>query len=569
MIHTQKDTIAGFHRSFSHTKESYRKTLIALQSCRDIVRTNSRIHQRLDITSLEQVLQYAKKCAEWADEAEHLPLYADSVLLEAQCLKLLGQRVEALSILQKLEARIDIRAERSKAASYFLLLGQLLQYTGSVSTATEPLLEALQHAEALKQPHLILECVFSLAKVSRELGDYARAFQYCSRALNLALELESLDIGSIYLELGVVLILLDDRDQGWEFLNKSEECFRAIDNLHGLVFVYQARGVLLCNTYKYNQALAAHNESLRLAEICGNATSRMFISLGDLHCQLENYPEAIRCFARAATMASNAGDRAVYAYAERYAARTLIAMGDVDQAEAALQRCLLYLHEHFESAPEYSAIYPMLSEIAEKRQDFPAALEYHKLYHQWREKVRNEQLQQSLQQEKHKLGVERAAREREELRVKSMTLEHELKEKRAELAATIMALSQKNEVIEKLYQQIKTLSASHDTDRKQSCERMIHEIESLKHSGKQQWEALQQQLQSVDPEFQATLARHHSSLTQVEMKVCLLMRLNLKSKDIANIMWCSARTVETHRYAIRKKLKLEKDDNLYSYLSRL
>ncbi|MBL7998792.1 MAG: hypothetical protein JNL32_09165, partial [Candidatus Kapabacteria bacterium] len=45
--------------------------------------------------------------------------------------------------------------------------------------------------------------------------------------------------------------------------------------------------------------------------------------------------------------------------------------------------------------------------------------------------------------------------------------------------------------------------------------------------------------------------------------------LNLSTKDIASILWISPRTVETHRYSIRRKMKLKKDDNLHHAISNV
>ena len=58
-------------------------------------------------------------------------------------------------------------------------------------------------------------------------------------------------------------------------------------------------------------------------------------------------------------------------------------------------------------------------------------------------------------------------------------------------------------------------------------------------------------------------------LTATELKVCILIKLNMNTKDIAQITFNSPRTIEKHRENIRKKLKLTKEDNLYNYLTYL
>jgi len=57
------------------------------------------------------------------------------------------------------------------------------------------------------------------------------------------------------------------------------------------------------------------------------------------------------------------------------------------------------------------------------------------------------------------------------------------------------------------------------------------------------------------------------SLSEAELKICALIYLNFSTKDIANILKLSPRTIETHKYNIRKKLSLSKEKNIYEFLN--
>ena len=45
--------------------------------------------------------------------------------------------------------------------------------------------------------------------------------------------------------------------------------------------------------------------------------------------------------------------------------------------------------------------------------------------------------------------------------------------------------------------------------------------------------------------------------------------MNLNTKEIAEIMGLSVRSVESRRYRLRKKIKLSKDQDLVSFLIKL
>jgi DNA-binding CsgD family transcriptional regulator len=57
------------------------------------------------------------------------------------------------------------------------------------------------------------------------------------------------------------------------------------------------------------------------------------------------------------------------------------------------------------------------------------------------------------------------------------------------------------------------------------------------------------------------------SLSEAELKICALIYLNFSTKDIAYILKLSPRTIETHKYNIRKKLSLSKEKNIYEFLN--
>jgi len=50
------------------------------------------------------------------------------------------------------------------------------------------------------------------------------------------------------------------------------------------------------------------------------------------------------------------------------------------------------------------------------------------------------------------------------------------------------------------------------------------------------------------------------------LKLCAYLRLNLSSKEIAQLLNISLKGVEISRYRVRKKLQLSTETNLYDFL---
>jgi tetratricopeptide (TPR) repeat protein len=83
------------------------------------------------------------------------------------------------------------------------------------------------------------------------------------------------------------------------------------------------------------------------------------------------------------------------------------------------------------------------------------------------------------------------------------------------------------------------------------------------------WEKFDTQFKAAHPEFTKKLIEKFPALSPTELRICSLLRMNLKSEDIARLLCLSARSVEFHRYNIRKKLGLKTDQHLPNVLGAL
>lgn len=90
---------------------------------------------------------------------------------------------------------------------------------------------------------------------------------------------------------------------------------------------------------------------------------------------------------------------------------------------------------------------------------------------------------------------------------------------------------------------------------RQRMEPLFHQLQRHLNSDPG-WEVLQQQVAAIHPTFIRSLKQHPEPLTATEQKICLLLRLALRAKQIATLLGTSVRTVEGHCLNIRRKLKL-------------
>ena len=88
-------------------------------------------------------------------------------------------------------------------------------------------------------------------------------------------------------------------------------------------------------------------------------------------------------------------------------------------------------------------------------------------------------------------------------------------------------------------------------------------------ASEQEWENFRISFEQIHSGFFDKILSIHSDLTAYELRLSALLRLNLSSKEIGNILNISASSVNTGRYRMRKKMGLTETDDLVRYLMTL
>ncbi|MGB5237689.1 MAG: LuxR C-terminal-related transcriptional regulator, partial [Flavobacteriaceae bacterium] len=74
---------------------------------------------------------------------------------------------------------------------------------------------------------------------------------------------------------------------------------------------------------------------------------------------------------------------------------------------------------------------------------------------------------------------------------------------------------------------------------------------------------------NTDREFLKKLEKTHPNLSPNDIRLCAYLRLNLVTKEIAQLLNISPRSVEIKRYRLRKKMNLTHEENLVNYILKL
>jgi DNA-binding CsgD family transcriptional regulator len=145
-------------------------------------------------------------------------------------------------------------------------------------------------------------------------------------------------------------------------------------------------------------------------------------------------------------------------------------------------------------------------------------------------------------------------------------LEAEINFKNAELASSAMHLVKKGELLSKSKTDLTHVMKGMDNP--QAVGELKKMIKNLNEDDKmdKEWESFSKHFDTVHSQFLVLLKEIHPTVTGNEMKLCAYLRMNLSTKEIAQLMNISARGVEIGRYRLRKKLQLETSISLFAYL---
>jgi tetratricopeptide (TPR) repeat protein len=152
-------------------------------------------------------------------------------------------------------------------------------------------------------------------------------------------------------------------------------------------------------------------------------------------------------------------------------------------------------------------------------------------------------------------------------REESVNLRLQLEMKEKELASQSMHLQSIKAFSDTMTIKLKQFNKGLPNRSEEELSKLISEFEHR--FPEALWEDFQMRFEKINDSFYQKLMEKCPDLTPVEIKLAGLLRLNLSTKEISDLTNRSIGTIANTRSTLRKKLHLENDDNLVSYLISL
>ncbi len=572
----------------------------------------TRIKRYLDYAS-EQMIQNPADAERAAGEALQLAQKQRSRELQALAGRTLGlshyyarHYAEALSELQAALQLYEKLKDFNLAARSLQNIGLCYMRLGQYESALHSYQRSYQLLKKTRDDANRALVLINMAVLYTTMKNPFKAFEAYSECLEIleqhnnesSIAVVSGNLGQMFMEMG-------ENDKALQWMERCLEGHRRLSNARGEAFALREIGSLHQRIGKQHEAQLRFNEALSMCVASNDPAgqAQIHILMAELYEQEERFAKALEHCEQARRLFTDLQDRRNIArsysivgkiasaqkkakesrhayevaleqigktdhYAEQaeiqfYLADSLSRTKLDHEAHRHLAKALRLADKH-ELLGTQAQCHRLLSQLFEREHDLKKALRHARLAQDAQSRLEQQLTSRKVQDLKYRVDIAKVERERELIRQQSEQYRSQLENKSKELNASALALAQKNEVISSLKQRIQNYSRSSDELQAPMKDLMRLVDEHLR--GDKQMEGVTKQLSDFHQDFLSKLSAEFKNLTPTEIKICSLLKLNLNTKEIADFLCVSFKSVEVYRARIRKKLGLKEGDNLSAFI---
>ena len=164
----------------------------------------------------------------------------------------------------------------------------------------------------------------------------------------------------------------------------------------------------------------------------------------------------------------------------------------------------------------------------------------------------------------------RRRREKEILNIDKIRIEQELKNTELQMRKVLKDLGNKNQLVENLNEEIDQIKLN-DTDSKlqQETAKISEKLQSFVLLTEENWLDFKKLFEKLNPGFFDYFADNYPDLTNAEVRLAALIKLNLSNLEMAHTLGISPNSVRKTNLRLRKRLNIEEQADLLKLIKEI
>ncbi|SIS40664.1 Tetratricopeptide repeat-containing protein [Zobellia uliginosa] len=462
-------------------------------------------------------------------------------------------------------------------------LGYFCQENGVYIEALDQFNKALVLLENEVHDTLYVDLINRLGSIHLGLKNYEAAITHFEKCI---LEAQIIDAGYIVAtaksNLGTCYEKKGDYARALVCQNESLKMYLELDDSNGISLVNESIGSSYEDLEDFETAQGYFETALKYHSTLDKGRANILNNLGDVHRKTGALDQGLQFTLESLDVATRIGHTAEQASAHKDLSKTYYLMGEGERAYEELT-IFLELDERNQSlyrsnqASALQVIYDTKEREAKIQQllhegEIDRAQKYLLVCAMatlgilgilWLLYVKRKKREGQKIADFEKRILEA---ELENKRMEEIGLQKEVYLKNAALSRYSLHLAQKNKMLSGLSHTLKNSLGRSNIDLKRKLREVVNEIDfSL--SQEHEWDEFLLLFNEIHPDFIKQLhAKVLGPLSPAELRLSILLRLNLSSKEIAAILRLTPDSVRVSRYRLRKKLPIGPKEELSRFL---
>lgn len=443
---------------------------------------------------------------------------------------------------------------------------------GQMDSALHFLVLSLSYARESNDQREIVATLGASGEFYFESGLYAEALRMMEEALSLYEELSLSDAfalngtAHLYLSIGYVYETLGNNEQSISHYMTGLAMVEQTGDKAGQGLACRRMGSIAAKEERYEEALSWYGRAETLAKDMADTflSVETLIAIGSLYRTQGNYGEAAGYLENAAHQCTAIKD-------EKATIAILIERGELFIAQRKWMSALLPLSEGIEALKNTtihslrSRAHQLLAKTFEGLGEFGNALQHYRHFMELERKLMSNEVRHRLRALEVYEEVRKRWNDNLSFRNKADRLEREAEHRSREMASLSLHLAKTEDLLNNLHTQLLGfLQEEGETGKR--VKDILSDVESIRSSSRT-WEMFEQEFQKMNRVVIRRLTARYPALSSAELRVCLLLRMGFGNQQIAELLNLSQRTVDTHRTHIRKRMGLQRSENLVAVLS--